>query len=113
MEDIVKHKIVKFLVGIICLAVIGVVVMFLWNWLMPSIFSIRAINFWEALGLFILSRALFGHWGIGRAPGWKRKYQYYKKFSSMSPEERERFKEKMFQKWCSSGKSGSEGSSND
>ena len=39
----------------------------LWNWLMPSIFGLRLITFWEALGLLGLSWLLFGGfrgWGI-------------------------------------------------
>ena len=34
-------------------------VMFLWNWLMPSIFDLREITFLEAWGLFALSTVLF------------------------------------------------------
>lgn len=29
-------------------------VMWLWNWLMPKIFGLITINFWEALGLILL-----------------------------------------------------------
>jgi hypothetical protein len=32
----------------------------LWNWLVPSIFGLRPITFWEALGLLGLSWILFG-----------------------------------------------------
>ena len=37
----------------------GIVVMLLWNWLMPSIFHLREINFWEAWGLAWLCGILF------------------------------------------------------
>jgi hypothetical protein len=37
----------------------GVFVMLLWNWLMPSIFHLREINFWEAWGLAWLCGILF------------------------------------------------------
>ncbi len=33
--------------------------MLLWNWLMPEIFGLKAITFWQALGLNILSGILF------------------------------------------------------
>ena len=34
-------------------------VYFLWNWLMPSIFDIREVTVFEALGLVILVQTLF------------------------------------------------------
>lgn len=34
-------------------------VMLLWNWLMPAIFGLMQINFWEALGLSVLAGLLF------------------------------------------------------
>ncbi len=50
--------------GIIALAIIGVIafgsiVMLLWNALMPVIFHLPAITFWQALGLFLLAKILF------------------------------------------------------
>jgi hypothetical protein len=34
-------------------------VMWLWNWLMPLIFGLIKINFWQALGINILCGFLF------------------------------------------------------
>ena len=45
----------------------GVIVQWLWNWLLPDIFRLREITIWEALGLLALSRILFG--GFGRGGG--------------------------------------------
>lgn len=39
--------------------VFGVVVMLLWNWLMPVIFNLPIISFWQAWGLVLLSHILF------------------------------------------------------
>lgn len=40
----------------------GYVVVWLWNWLMPAIFNLPAIGFWQAWGLLVLSSILFkGH----------------------------------------------------
>ena len=39
-------------------AVMSVLVMFLWNWLMPSIFHLPAIGFLQAAGILILSKIL-------------------------------------------------------
>ncbi len=33
--------------------------MWLWNWLMPEIFGLKVITFWQALGLNMLSGILF------------------------------------------------------
>jgi hypothetical protein len=41
-------------------AVFGLVVMSLWNWLMPTLFGWHVISYWQALGLLILSKILFG-----------------------------------------------------
>jgi hypothetical protein len=77
------------------LLVFGFVVMSLWNWLMPALFGLRTINFWQALGIVILSKILFG--GIHRhgGPGmyWRRRMM--ERWEQMTPEEREKFREGM------------------
>ncbi len=37
----------------------GFIVMWLWNWLMPAIFRLPAISFWQSWGLLLLSSILF------------------------------------------------------
>lgn len=49
----------------------GYVIMRLWNWLMPMIFGLPVLTFWQAAGLFILSKLLLG--GIGGGNGGKNK----------------------------------------
>jgi len=34
--------------------------MWLWNWLMPAIFGLPTVTYWQALGLCLLFRFLFG-----------------------------------------------------
>ena len=43
--------------------VFGIVVKFLWNWLMPVIFGLGEITYWQAFGIVILSKLLFGALG--------------------------------------------------
>jgi hypothetical protein len=43
----------------------GAVVMWLWNWLMPVIFHLGVISYWQAVGLAILGRLLFGSFHHG------------------------------------------------
>ena len=47
----------------VAVAVFSLVVMGLWNWLMPTLFGLPAISFWQALGLLVLSKILFGRSG--------------------------------------------------
>jgi hypothetical protein len=51
------------ILGIGLLALFGWVVMLLWNWLMPDIFGLKQVNYWQAWGLLVLSWILFK--GIG------------------------------------------------
>jgi len=49
------------LIGAIALAFLfGYVVVWLWNWLMPELFGLKIITFWQAVGLIILARIIFG-----------------------------------------------------
>ena len=51
----------------LAVAVSSLLVMGLWNWLMPTLFGLPTLSFWHALGLLVLSKILFGRsWGPGR-----------------------------------------------
>lgn len=98
-------RILKLVViGIVAVAVFGLVTQSLWNWLVPSLFGGPAITFWQALGLLALSKIIT--WGFGHHKGgWRHRGgpwnpAWTQKWQSMSPEDRERFKEKMKEKWC-------------
>jgi hypothetical protein len=41
----------------------GWIVMLLWNWLMPEIFGLKTVSYWQAWGLLALSCCLFGRIG--------------------------------------------------
>ena len=73
----------------------------LWNWLVPVLFSGPVITFWQAAGLLILSKILFwgGKGGHHQGGQWRSHY-WRKKWSGMTPDERERFRAKMKDKWC-------------
>ena len=43
--------------------VLGIVVQWLWNWLMPDIFGLKQISYWQAFGLLFLGKLLFGGFG--------------------------------------------------
>jgi hypothetical protein len=72
----------------------GEIVMHLWNWLLPPLFGWRLITFWQALGLLLLCRILFGGLG-GHGPGPRRGWRFRDRCRNMTPEERERFRQRM------------------
>ena len=77
-------------------AVAGFVVMRLWNWLMPALFGWHLISFWQAVGVLVLSKILFGGFrgGPGRhMGGWRHRMK--ERWEHMTPEEREKFREGM------------------
>jgi hypothetical protein len=45
---------------IVAVTAVSFIVMALWNWLVPAITGWKTIDFWQALGLLVLSRILFG-----------------------------------------------------
>ena len=80
---------------IVLLAITGfsVIIMLLWNALLPDIFGIANINFWQAGGLLILSRILFGNMGkdaLMRAH-LRHHSHIHKKWMNMTPEQRLKF----------------------
>ncbi len=51
-------------IGIVFALLFGLIVMLLWNWLAPSVFGLREINYAQAVGMIILTRILFGIRGM-------------------------------------------------
>ena len=52
---------ISAVIGMIAIAIVllGYPLMLLWNWLMPIIFGLPEITFWQAIGLNFLSTILF------------------------------------------------------
>jgi hypothetical protein len=74
--------------------VLGAVVMLLWNAVMPPLFGLTGITFWQAVGLFLLAHILLRGWGPWRH-GWRHDHwrrRMEEKLAAMTPEEREKFK---------------------
>jgi hypothetical protein len=88
------------MLGMLLFIVIGgEIVLQLWNWLLPQLFGWRPITFWQALGILLLCRILFG--GFGRhgfhRSNFRRRMQ--ERCEHMTPEERERFRQRMRERW--------------
>ena len=85
-------------------AAMSYLVMSLWNWLMPVVFGLSIINFWQALGLLLLAKIIFGfghgnwghsgyyasHWKEQGTVRWKEKME--DKLKAMTPADREKFR---------------------
>lgn len=90
------RRALKFaLLAVVAVGLVSFLVMNLWNWLMPAVFGARLIDFWQALGLLVLSRILFGGFrgGPGRRLHWRGRMM--ERWSQMTPEERDKFLEGM------------------
>lgn len=72
------------------------IVMGLWNAILPVVLGVKAITFWQALGILVLSKILFGGFGRGGGPFAARRHEWKEqmkeKWGSMTAEEREKFK---------------------
>jgi hypothetical protein len=75
----------------------GFVIMLLWNWLMPEIFGLATITYWQAVGIFILFKVLLGGFGSGR----HRRYKSYKhsKYYDRKKSKKDFFKWKHYDKF--------------
>jgi hypothetical protein len=76
------------------------VVSALWNELMPAIFGLRTITYWQALGLTVLSWILFrGFRGPSMRHGrWR--HDLRERWGRMTPAEREEFIKGLNSRWA-------------
>lgn len=72
----------------VALGALGLVVMSLWNALLPAITGLHTITFVQALGLLLLARILFG--GFRRHGHWRQRMRT--RWEHMSPEQREQLR---------------------
>ncbi|MEA5049208.1 MAG: hypothetical protein VB034_11460 [Eubacteriales bacterium] len=79
---------------------LGNVILWLWNWLMPKLFGLRTIGFWEALGLFALMRILIGFGSSSHSDdGDSRKQKKNKRKGSCSEEKETGKSWKYYDEW--------------
>ena len=99
----------KILLGIIIFAAaisaFSAVVMGLWNTILVSVLAVKAITFFQAMGILVLCKILFGSFGprggfrgrpgrFGRGGMWQNAGAGMReKWTKMTPEEREAFKD--------------------
>jgi hypothetical protein len=81
----------KALLVVAGIAVLGGVVMALWNAVVPFVLpGTRLVDYPHALGLLILSRILFG--GFRGRGGWHQG-RHWRRWEGMTPQERAQFKQ--------------------
>ncbi|MCU0417974.1 MAG: hypothetical protein MUE33_12395 [Cytophagaceae bacterium] len=103
-----KSSVALFILKIVCFAAIVLIAigfgfMYLWNWLMPYIFQLPTISFFQGLGILLLSKLLFSGWGKkccsnGCSTGGFWQQRWKKHTASLSEEEKARLKERIFSK---------------
>jgi hypothetical protein len=71
----------------------GGLVMFLWNAILPDVTGVRPLNYWQALGILVLSRLLFGRFSARRPQHWKHHRQWRDKWANLSDEERQQLRQ--------------------
>ena len=97
-------KVVKVcVIATVAATVLGFAVTGLWNVLMPTLFAVKAITFWQALGLLLLCKILFGGFRppVGGHQRWRRRM--FERWEAMTPEQREQFKQGM-RRGCGAGR---------
>lgn len=91
---------------LIMIAILTSVVMLLWNWLVPELFGGKMINYWQALGLLILTRLLTG---LGKPGAEHFRQKFRRGWHSLPEAEKERLRQKFKDRWCEPTKNKTEG----
>ena len=80
--------------AVLVAAIFGFAVMYLWNWLMPGLFGLKTIGYWQALGIVLLGKLIFGNFGHHHGPHGRGKFgRKMKHFHAMYPEIAENYRE--------------------
>ena len=99
MKSVIRRKpylIPLFMIlGFGAVALFGWIVMLLWNAALVPVTGAGIISFWQALGLLVLSRILVGGFAGGKGRG----NRMGARWSHMTPEEKEQFKEYCRKRW--------------
>lgn len=102
-EAVTAMKVLKItgmtILGIGAAFLFGLVIMWLWNWLMPLIFGLPEVTYWQGIGLLILSSILFGRLGGSSSDSKKEKKSKGSVKEQIKEEIRKEFA-KEFEKEC-------------
>ena len=95
------------ILGMLLFAFIGgEIVLHLWNWLLPPLFGWHTVTIWQALGLLVLCRILFGGLGMQNNARSRMGGRMRERWGAKDPEERERLRQRMREKFGFGPRSG-------
>ena len=106
MRNIFKFRFAGILIILTMIAVFGAAVMLLWNALLPELFGLPVLNYWQAAGLLLLARILAGgltsnfghHYGHRNGSHFRGQgNELREKWMNMSDEMRKEFMERVRQ----------------
>lgn len=100
MNHLKRMKAIKFSLMIALFFVVSAVVMWLWNAILPEVIGVKPIGYLQAIGIFCLSRLLFGGFGFR---GTRNKCGHMatpERSMNMTETEKERFKEMWKKRFC-------------
>lgn len=85
-------------IGVAAVLLFGLVVMLLWNAILPGLLNVNSLGYWQAIGILVLSRLLFGGFPGGGRRGFARRHypggpDWRQKWTEMTDEERVKFRE--------------------
>lgn len=88
-----RGKYLWFFIVPVGISGLAAIVMLLWNAILPDLFQVGALSFWQALGLLILCKILFGgfHGSGKRTCGPRRRFR--EKWKNMDTDEKQKFKD--------------------
>ncbi len=100
-----KRRFFFFPLFLIGLFAVSAVVMLLWNCILPEVSGLKALTYWQAMGLFVLCKILFSGFRFGRSHH-HRVHRHFEraafkhKFMEMTDEEKQQFKNQWKQRCC-------------
>ncbi len=95
-----KRWILFPLIGAAALFVFSLAVMLLWNGVLTSVVAVRSVSLWQAMGLLVLAKILFGGFhGPHRRPPWMRHGPGGESWCDLTPDERARLRDAMCQRF--------------
>ena len=91
-ENWKKKKPLLFVLIPVGIGLLVWVVMLLWNAILPDVVGVSEITYWQALGILVLSKILFGGFKGDSSKRFKNKKKSKDQFMNMTDEQKATFK---------------------
>ena len=90
-----------FIAVIVGISLLVALLQYLWNTVMIEVFDLDVISYWQALGLFVISKLLFGR-GFGKPGGFRRRcHQHPEALEDISDQDKEKLREEWKRRFAS------------